>query len=242
MNFSRIGLVIVLPCSIALILSSCNLLGGARTGINTPEQHDHIYDSFTGPKDGYWPPEPKNASNISGIPSFSPLQVQNAVVSAQVSTILGNDAALKQALGSRYTSFEIDILEDNNNLASSSYFNYNTNETIDVTVSSSGEVNFQTFPATTQQPPENNTEVTKAIDLAKADFLSNGQTKVSDLKGTAMLAFPDRDDFEETGHGFFPTRKLYVTFGVGGGLEPTYSALVDLSNNTVENSGSIGRY
>jgi len=239
MYFYRVGLLIALASVIALVLSSCNLLGGAS---NSPEEHTHIYDSFTGPEDGFWPPAPKSATSFSGIPSFSPLQMQNAVAEAQVSIILGNDSNLNQILGNRYTSFEIDILEDTSDLARSSYFNYNTNETIDVTVSSSGEVNVDKFPASKQQPPENTEEVRKAIDLAKANFLSNGTSAVADLTGTAMLAFPDRDYFQETGNGFFPTRKLYVTFGVGGGLEPTYSALVDLSNNTVDSSGSIGRY
>lgn len=244
MYFSRLGLAIALCCILGLFLSSCNIINifGGSNGTKQGTQHKHIYDSFSGPQEGHWPPAPKNASNISGLPNFSAIRVQNAVAEVQIAAILNKDSALQQALGQRFTSFEIDILENSGDLAQSSYFNYDSNETIDVIVTSDGEVQLETFAASQQQPPENIEEISKAIELAKDDFLNNGFNKVSELQGTAMLAFPKRDYVTETGNSFFPTRKLYVTFGVGGGLEPDYSALVDLSSNTVDVSGTIGRY
>ncbi len=241
MSVSRLGLAILLCGILGFFLSSCNIsnfIGGAKQST----QHKHIYDSFSGPTEGYWPPTPKNVSSFSGVPNFSAIQVQNSVTEVQVSAILSKDNALQQALGERYTSFAVDILENSSDLAQSSYFNYATNETIDVRVSNSGEVKLEKFAAHKQQPPENTEEVRKAIALAKSDLVTGGFNEVTELQGTAMLAFPKRSYVEETGNTFFPTRKLYVTFGVGAGLEPKYSALVDLSNSTVESSGNIGRY
>jgi len=250
---------LVLPICLAsmLILSSCQLRGNSDNPDSNPAtnpDHKHIIGvEFTGTGDGgVWPPQAVGATNITPVRNYaaSGIGVQTLASSFVAKERFDKHPSLNSIRGSRYTSFEIDIIEgkdvggkDTENIyARTTYFNYVSNLTIDAWIDGDDTIQYSVQPAYETQPPENREEEAKAVELAKADLLSKGFGDVSNLTGTAMLAFPTATEVESTGHSFYANRILYATFGRGNGEVPVYKAVVNLSNNTVSGSGKIAAY
>lgn len=252
---------LVLPVCLGsiLILSACQVEPTTTTTpttttdpVTSPD-HKHIIGvEFAGSASGAWPPEALGATNITAIRNYSQqgIQLQSLASSVIVKDRFEKHTGLKSIRGSRYASFEIDIIDDKevagkeveNVYARTSYFNYASNLTIDAWIDGSDQIQYRVEPAYITQPPENREEEAKAIELAKADLLSKGYGNVETLIGTAMLAFPSASQVESTGNNFYSERILYATFGQGNGEVPVYKALVNLSQNTVSGSGEVGSY
>ena len=246
---------IVIPACLGsvLILSSCQLLpNNEPTTEPTVDNHKHILGvEFTSADSGIWPPEALNATNVVGVRNYaSGIQSQTLATSVIVKERFERDAALQNIRGSRYASFEIEIVNEKEDTtqksediyARTSYYNYDSNLTVDAWIDSADAIQYSVTPGYETQPPENREEEASAVALAKAALLSEGFSDVSTLKGTAMLAFPNKAEVERTGNYFYSDRILYATFGQGDGEVPVYSALVNLSKNTVSDSGKIATY
>lgn len=248
---------LALPISLItmLILSSCQLFGSPDNPTSNPTtnpDHKHIIGvDFTGNDAGIWPPQALGATNIEPVRNYTlGLKPQTLASSFVVKERFDNHPGLKSIRGSRYASFEIEISDDvvvdakDNDVifAQTTYYNYLSNLTIDAWIDSNDSVQYTVKPASETQPPENREEEAEAIKLAKADLLSKGFGDVTSLKGTAMLAFPSADEVEATGKDFYSERILYATFGQGNGEVPVYKALVNLSQNTVSDSGKVASY
>ena len=245
---------IVIPACLgsALILSSCQAVPNTTDPITKDPDHKHILGvEFTSNDSGIWPPQALNATNISGVRNYAQgIQVQTLAASVMVKDRFEKSPALSTIRGNRYASFEIDIVDETKDVskdtedifARTTYYNYDSNLTIDAWIDANDTIQYSVNPAYTTQPPENREEEAQAIELAKAELLSMGYGDVSGLTGTAMLAFPSATEVESTGHSFYAERVLYATFGQGNGEIPVYKALVNLSRNTVSGSGKIASY
>ena len=218
----------------------------------TNTDHKHIIGvDFTGTDDGIWPPQALGASNISPVRNYTEgLQGLTLASSFVAKERFEKHSGLRSIRGSRYASFEIDIVDEKavagkdteDIYARTSYFNYISNLTIDAWIDENDTIQYKVDPAYQTQPPENREEEAKAVELAKADLLSKGFSDVSNLQGTAMLAFPSATEVASTGKSFYSERILYATFGEGDGEVPVYKALVNLSQNTVSDSGKVAGY
>lgn len=247
---------IVLPACLGsvLILSSCQAVPTATDPdpVTKNPDHKHILGvEFTSPDSGIWPPQALNASNVTGVRNYANgIQQQTLAAGVAVAGRFERSDALSTIRGNRYTSFEIDIVNEKEVVgkevedvfARTTYFNYDSNLTIDAWIDGNDSIQYSVKPASQTQPPENREEEAKAIELAKADLLSLGYSDVTSLTGTAMLAFPTATEVASTGHNFYAERILYATFGQGNGEVPVYKALVNLSQNTVSGSGKIASY
>jgi len=239
-----------------LILSSCQFLDNTDNPTKNPgtnPDHKHIIGvEFTGTGDGgVWPPQALGATNVTAVRNYSGgLSMQTLASSFVVKERFDKHSGLNSIRGSRYASFEIDIVDEKDVAgkdtegvyARTTYYNYVSDLTIDAWIDSNDSIQYKVQPAYTTQPPENREEEAEAVRLAKADLLSKGFGDVNNLKGTAMLAFPSEDDVAATGNGFYSQRILYATFGQGDGQVPVYKALVNLSQSTVSDSGRVASY
>lgn len=249
---------LILPACLGsiLILSSCQSVETTddpnKNPVTSPD-HKHITGvEFTGSGDGTsWPPQAVNATNESAIRNYTQgLQSQTLASSFVVKERFEKHTGLRSIRGSRYASFEIDIIDEkivvgkdsDNVYARTSYYNYPSNLTIDAWIDGNDNIQYTVDPAYLTQPPENREEEAQAVELAKADLLSKGYGDVSNLIGTAMLAFPTEAEVASTGNNFYSERILYATFGEGNGAVPVYKAVVNLSQNTVSDSGKIATY
>jgi len=150
-----------------------------------------------------------------------------------------NNPQVRDSLGSEYREIEAYLGDDKSSeVANLIFYNYATNETVGVKLDKDGSVITEVFSASSFQPNEHPQEVEDAISLASADLATNG-FDLTDLQGTAMLAFPPVNEIESQNSHFYPQRMLYVTFGSGQGELPLYTALVDLSANSVVESGLV---
>ncbi len=239
--------------SSVFVLSACQLepTDGSTNNPTQSSEHKHIIGvDFAGSDSGEWPPVALNATNISPIRNYTQgLQAQNLASSVIVKERFDKHNGLRSIRGNRYASFEVDIVDDKEVAgkdsegvyARTTYFNYVSNLTIDAWIDSNDQIQYSVEPAYTTQPPENREEEAQAVELAKADLTAKGYD-VSSLIGTAMLAFPSTSEIAQTGQNFYTERILYATFGQGNGEVPVYTALVNLSQNTVSNSGEVASY
>lgn len=226
-----------------LILSSCQV-EPSPTNTSGALGHQHIIGvGFTGTDKGYWPPQPQGATDIEALSNNSQsLQTQAYVSRIYAAERFKSDDALKKALDRRHASFDIDTYGGKDRPAFTSYFNYERNQTVDAWIDGDNNVQYSVQAAYVTQPPENREEKAIAIELAKHDLLAKGYSDVLDLKGTAILAFPNAQHVARTGQSFYPERMLYITIGQGDGVLPVYRALVNLSRNSVSHSGRIASY
>jgi len=203
--------------------------------------NEQRYVRYTSVEDGTWPPQPLNAVNVA---VYQPLRInqEKQSLAGLVTPDFLATSDVSETLGRNYASFD----HVNNNTKSkpfteSTYFNYNTNKSVVISVYPNDSVKVKAIPATHYQPPENKEEINKAISLAARALEKQGYQDIKKLIGTALLAHPTSMEIAETGSPFYSERKLYVTFGPGAGETPHYRALVNLSTNSVSNARPIQR-
>ncbi len=209
--------------------------------VTTVEDNHVITDQirFTDSNQNIWPPQPEDITNIAVIAAKD---TSNTV--AKISTKLIKFLDIYNALGARHEILAQHKLQDKSGTASLieiEMFNYDSNRVVTVTLDATGTevIDHSTVAAQLYQPPESRAEVARAIELAASHLTRQGFTGHNNLSGTGLLAFPTAVQTAASGASFFAERKIYVTFGEGNGKLPEYRALVNLSTNSVENSGSI---
>jgi len=190
------------------------------------------------PANGVWPPQPDSLVNAESYPSSARAGVMLGILGAARRSVL-NNPQVKDKLGSDYR--EIDATFGDNkgtDVANIVFYNYATDETVDVAFGKDGSVLSQVYAAEVYQPAEHPQETEDAINLAHT-ALTESSFDLTNLHATAMLAFPPIAEMRTEQKQFYPQRTLYVTFGAGEGAMPIYSALVDLSSATVVEHGLV---
>ncbi len=202
---------------------------------------------FTDSNLDIWPPQPVDIKQVT---SLTDLQRETGdervrrISSFQSKSLPGIDNAISNLIGARHEVLTQHYLRDKSGKASRvdvEIFNYDTNQviTVELDAQSNKIISQRSDDAHQYQPPESQAEVARAIKLAAADLTRQGFTEHTRLQGTGLLAFPTSVETAASGTNFFSERKIYITFGTGNGVLPHYRALVNLSTNTVESSGSI---
>lgn len=107
------------------------------------------------------------------------------------------------------------------------FFDRQSNQTVTVRESATGQTSVSTTPASTYQPEITAGETAEAVTLARQHFSRQGVTRVQALKGFGILAY------KPTGNGFYATRVIYVSFHHNSDSPPEYVALVDLSQQSI---------
>lgn len=189
--------------------------------------------------DDSWPPQPVAMENVQPMPASALSGARNSVLEAARTSIMNNPAT-RSLLGSNYLDFGGSLSGDkSDSTAAFLFFNYTSNETIEIFLGRDGGITTDTYPAAEFQPTEHEDEVDQAIALAQTHLREAG-FETEALNGTAMLAFPRAAASSlDNQQPFYPQRMLYVTFGPGNGELPIYTALVDVSNQLVTEAGPV---
>jgi len=197
---------------------------------------------------GLWPPQPKDITNVQAVGSHTPetanrasTQIrESAATNVNINPIFDNNS-VSAAIGDRHAVLATYELTDKagNDSTEFEIFNYSDNLVVTVSINSDGKVTAKTTAAHEYQPPESQAEVNRAITLARKALSANGYLDHVHLTGTGLLAHPTAAEIARNGEQFYTQRKVYVTFGAGGGVVPNYRALVNLSTEVVEQSGPI---
>ncbi len=108
------------------------------------------------------------------------------------------------------------------------YFSYTNNATVEATVHAGKVATVQRMAAATYQPEPTRQERVRAIELARAYFLAQGQSRVNQLRGFVIMAYRSQG-----ATGFYDSRVLYVTFHETLDERPEYLAWVDLRDETI---------
>lgn len=229
----RLQPVVFFTLSCCLCLTAC---GGASVGSGDDAHGDHDH-GVTAIEPGVWPPTLTNIENEVVLPV--PLRTRGAdVVITAARNAVRNNPGIRNLLGNDYREYEASIGNNKDDtVASFLFFSHDNNTTIDVKMASDGTLSPTVYPSTEYQPTENLDEVDEAINLGTNALQSQG-LNTNTLKGTAMLAFQPSTN-NSVPNQYYSDRVLYVTFGPGDGVEPVYWALVNLSQQSVMNSGEI---
>jgi len=225
---------------VPFFVAACSDSDGVRiTGTGSdPDVTLGQHTSHTGPADGVWPPQPANMTNAQPYPASARQGALSGVLMAARSAVL-NNPEVRASLGNDYREIDSSLgAHKSDEVAGFVFYNYATDETLDISLQSDGSVDNEIFPASVFQPSEHPQEQADAIDLARIE-LTNSSFDVTGLQATAMLAFPAESEIQSIEQHFYPQRVLYVTFGPGQGEMPVYAALVDLSGATVLEHGLV---
>jgi len=212
---------------LTILVSAC---GKSTSGHNHPSK-DTAPETVT----GVWPPLLDGIENVQLLQGSALAGARESVVDAMRASVL-NNPQVKQALGSNYREFEASLSDaKSDSSAAFLFYNYDENTTVEATFSNDGTVQLNTTPAATFQPAEHAEEIPQAIALARGTLVNDGYD-LNGLVGTAILAFPPSNQIENAEESFYDQRILYVTFGLGNGELPDYSALVNLSVASVSDA------
>lgn len=227
--------------------------GDDGTAPDTEHDHaDHDHAStlgadgrFTGP-DGVWPPEPKNATDVVEL-TFAgeeavtdERQVAPAAAQAVVADQSTADAALaidevQVAVGERYNLIDVsdseivpgtDKDDEGNEATLVTFFGLDTNQTVEVFMDGTVMVELVISPAAEHQPPLSVTEKFEAAELARAHWEAEGEARIGELDGFAILAV-------ESGGAYYGSRVAYVSFHAGDTDRPELITWVDLGAGTI---------
>ncbi len=225
----------LVACVVAGV-TGCGGSDGVEVIDNLPGQGQHT--PHTDIEQGVWPPQPLGMSDVEPLPASARESAQSGVINAARGKVM-NNPSIRQVLGDDYIEFDGSMGDSKGNItASFLFFSYTNNNTVEVNLSRSGDVSSTTYAASQYQPTEHAVEVERAISLAETALVAQG-FETTGLTGTAMLAFPRSSADTDSGQQFYGSRVMYVTFGPGNGELPIYSALANLSNNTVSEEGLI---
>lgn len=219
----------------------CALVAGCGGGSVNDSHSGHAHNhGIAEIEPGVWPPTLANIENEQKLPPSTRTRGSDIIIATARESVL-NNPAIRSLLGNNYAEFESSVADKKSgNVATFQFYNYNENKTIEAVMASDGSITHDLYTSEQYQPTENSDEVTQAISLAAAAFDNDG-IDITALTGTAMLAYkPVASNQDATASSqYYPERMLYVTFGAGNGLEPEYRALVNLSQQSVIDSGEI---
>jgi len=203
---------------------------------------------FTDSAENLWPPQPKDITNVQAVGTQprekanpANTQVRESAAAQPNSNSIFNNNNVVEAVGDHYAVLATYELKDKagNNSTEIEIFNYTDNLLVTVSIKADGKITTKTAAAYEYQPAESQVEVQQAITLARTALSANGYLDHERLIGTGLLAHPTAAEIARSGKQFYSQRKIYVTFGMGGGAVPNYRALVNLSTEVVEQSGPI---
>ncbi len=251
--------IAIIAIVLVVFLASCN--NNTDLPVSNPDQHQHsdqtpvqpiglptepaidqtIRVKFTNSTDDIWPPQPLDVTNVINLQT----QPQTSEKDNAERAILLDRKITAHLTGRHATLASHTIKDKSNNLVKveTEFFLYDSNKVLTASYladrKTAQPISYTLTYATDYQPPESQLEVKRAIALASNALEKQGFSHHKVLIGTAILAYPTAAEVAENGKHFFQSRKLYVTFGPGKGAAPHYRALVNLSNLTVEYSGSM---
>lgn len=194
---------------------------------------------FTDSNEDIWPPQPEDITEVITItPS------RNSAKTDNIRRAMAANPLLADSVGARHEILAQQIVHDKNDKASqikAEIYDYENNQVVTIELDTNGTdfTRSSINDAQDYQPPESPAEVARAIELASLSLSKQGFTEHTNLTGTGLLAYPTTAESVASGANFYRQRKIYVTFGTGNGKLPLYRALVNLSTNSVESSGSI---
>jgi len=166
--------------SCCLLLAACGgSSGGSGDHSHGADDHDHGVAAI---QPGVWPPTLQGIDNEQALPP--PVRVRGTdVVIASARNSVRNNPRISDLLGNNYREYEASGGHaKDGTIASFLFFNYDTNTTIDVKMTSDGSLTHTLYAATDFQPTENADEVVEAISLGGAALESDG-VDISSLQG-----------------------------------------------------------
>jgi hypothetical protein len=198
--------------------------------------HNHIHVPGVPLLDS-WPPQPVGLTDVKWVSDVPTDEIMAAQLQDdQAETIALASSAVRAALGDDYVHSA--TIRNHAKTAAAAgkapaevhvaYFSYSHNATVEVLVVEDQVKSVQTLDAATYQPEPTRQERTRAIAVARAHFLAQGETRVNELRGFVIQAYRSAG-----ATGFYDTRVLYVTFHESLEERPEYLAWVDLSNQAV---------
>lgn len=223
---------------VTTLLTACN--AGDIEPVAGIDAHSgsHSHGSISGVRDGVWPPEPLNMQDQQQLPANLQPRARQSVIDIARRSVMNNPALL-EAIGENYGTFDASLsVAKSDNVASFIFYNYDTDYSVEATLLNDGQVAVSKQPASEWQPTENALEVQKAIDLARNSLEADGFA-LNTLEATAMLTYPPQASSGASTAVFYDTRMLYVTFGVGDGEPPVYSARVDIGTGVISEGGPM---
>lgn len=143
-----------------------------------------------------------------------------ALANSQVSNLLGqryaviNTVSVKDKWGGDTDRYEV------------TFFSHSNNQTVSVAVEDGALDDLVATPASESQPPLAQTEMTSAVDLARAYWMNRGNTRISQLTGYAIQTF-------QADGSPYPSRVAYVSFHVASPESPELLSWVDLNSRQV---------
>jgi len=229
-------LLLAVMAGLAACGDSAQISGGSEDSRLVDLPSDHT--AHTGVAEGIWPPQPLAMTDVQGYPASARASAEESVIDNALRAVMNNpDTAA--ALGDNFRQFDGALGDSKSDItASFIFYNYDNNTTVQSRLTKTGSVENDLFPASEWQPSEHRIEVTQAIDLGRDSLLDNGY-ETAGLVGTAMLAFPPISEVVSADRHYYAERIMYVTFGEGDGAIPVFSALVNLSEGTVTESGLV---
>lgn len=220
----------------SILVTACDNTTSVTLAPAAPQASGHEHTS--GVEQGYWPPQPLNISNVESLPASALGGAQASVLDAARRNVLSN-RDVRTAIGDDSREFSSYLGSPKDEFtAQFVFYNYATDETVEVSFMPDGSSVINPSPAASYQPPEHPAEVEDAVALASEALTSQG-FDTSGLEGYALLDYPSTANVVAANQTFHPQRILYVTFGPGDGALPVYSALVNLSTSAVTESGPV---
>lgn len=136
------------------------------------------------------------------------------------------DPAVQEALGDDYGLVAV-YSDEASGTAEYLFFSNATNQTVLAYVEDWQFLNADVWPAGEFQPELSEDEKNEAIELARSYWESNGDPRIDQLEGFAILAVRPDDG------NYYDTRTAYVNFSVNIDAVPELVAWVDLSTGQV---------
>jgi hypothetical protein len=194
---------------------------------------------FTDKSQGF-PPKAKDRTNVSAVAVQESQTGLTDARAVQVRDAALQDAQVRNLLGARFAYITVDEIEPEKGqtldtsaglITRVTFFSYTNNAAVYV------RMNGQRVESSTKvdgfQPPEGREEIKAAVALASRD--ENLANKLQGLTGRAILSYTPEG---QPGYGH---RVMRVTFRNGDEDVPRYFAMVDLTDQRVLSSGTVGQ-
>lgn len=189
-----------------------------------------------------WPPQPIGIEAVSQVAVAPPDSVAGAALlagydaMAEAETVALAAANVQTALGEHFVHATTIRTHAKSTTPSGNdtgeirivYFSYTNNVTVEAVVAGGAVTAIYTYAAADYQPEPTTAERKRAIELARAYFLAQGERSVASLTGYVIMAYRAHGRT-----GFYDARVVYVTFHQALDERPEYLAWVDLSNNRI---------
>lgn len=187
-----------------------------------------------------FPPQVRGATEVEMVPWEEDPRLLTADREAAMLDQLLADEEVAAALGERFTHVTTDLMEaDKESTAPAArfrmeFFSHSNNVSVRVGVADGERGEVERIDPAVYQPPASPEEYALAIEAASR-ALGEQDYSLDGLQPAAILAFPGDGKVGEP--RFYDSRVLYVSFSRGDFEPPLFFALVDLTNETILDSG-----